>query len=190
MKINKLLIGCSILITISPITGCSNKSDSKIDDLIETTVVSKEELNKNAREITGSLPDNSIANIHEPLNENDPNIIGQPNLDVIGEITAIHDTSITISIKEEVSTDPPEGPTQDSTLDGTKTTITELILTVTNETFINIQKENKTTATSFSEIRVGDIVKFSYTSYKTGEQILSTITIINTANTETIDSEE
>lgn len=189
MKINKLLIGCSIFISISPLTGCSNKSDTNIEDLIKTTVVSEEELTKNAREITGPLPDNSIANKNDTSYENNPDIIGQPTIDVIGEITEIHDTSITISIEEKVKAEPPEGLTLDPTLDGTKIITKEQTLTVTNETFINIEKEDKTTAASYSQIKVGDIVKFSYTSYKTGEQILSTITIINTDSNETSNSE-
>jgi hypothetical protein len=186
MKIHKLLIGCSVLMTISLITGCSTKSTTNINDLIETTVVSEEELYKNAREVTGPLPDNSMASMNEPLYGNDTfNMSGQPELDMIGEVTAINDATLTIRIEEEINATPPEGPTEDSTLNGMTTTISEQILTVTGETFINIQYGKDTTAASFSDINVGDMVEFSYTFSETGEQILSTLTIKNNTSNET-----
>jgi len=70
MKIHKILIGCSLFIAISFITGCSSKSNTTIGD-IETTVISDDELNKNAHEISEGLPDNasvySVPNMSEEI---------------------------------------------------------------------------------------------------------------------------
>lgn len=185
MKIHKLLIGCSVLMTISLITGCSTKSNTNIDDILKTTVVSDDELDKNAREITNPLPDISTANINEAYGNDDPNMNGQTDVDVMGEVTAIDDTTLTISIEEEIKANPTEEKAEASTINETDTTMSELTLTVTNETFINIQHDNETTAASFQDINIGDTIKFSYTESENGEQILSTITIMNITNNET-----
>lgn len=175
MKIHKLLIGCSILITISLITGCSSKSNNDIDDTLKTTIVSDEELNKNAREVTEPLPDISTANINDPLNGTD----SQLDFDMMGEVTAIDGYTLTISMSEESNPNPPESKAEDTDPNGTDITKLEQTLTVTNETFINIQKNSETTAASFSDIKVGDMIKFSYTVSETGDEILYTITIMN-----------
>lgn len=168
MKIHKLLIGCSILMTLSLLTGCSNKSDTNIDDLIETTIVSDEELNKNAYEVTETLPDNSITR-NEALDGNTaPNTSEQLDSDITGKVTAIDNNTLTISIEDD-----------------TDSNISEQTLNVTSETFINIQTKNETTAASFTDIKVGDMIKYRFTLSETGEQILYDITIMNTDSNKT-----
>lgn len=159
--------------TINLITGCSNKSHSDIDAYIETTVISDEELYQDARKITEPLPDNSIATINEIDDHN-----------MIGEVTAINSNTLTITIEEVNNANPSKAPTEGSISNGTDTLTAEHTLTVTDETFIHIQNDSETTTASFSDINVGDMIKFKYLLSETGEEKLFTITILNMSNKE------
>ncbi len=183
MKIKKLLIGCSTLMTISLITGCSTTSNSDLDSNIEITVISDEELTKNTREVTEALPDISKEDVNESFD-------GQPTFAMMGEVTAINGS--TISIIPDISTngatlsDKTNTNASDSTSSTSDDIMPEQTLTVTDGTIVNFKTDSEILSASLSDISIGNIVSYNYTLSEAGEEILSNITIIDTAIDTTI----